>query len=567
MHPRLRLGLALGLLGLLFFLVSTWFVLQESQIYFWDYANYHDQLIDLVELLRARGLGPFTAELFAKVKESDYNPSPLLSLLPTALVLSPSRITYISTMAVLWLLPLCVISASISRRVWFSSGVKTAPLWPFFLIPATCSLLWIPLLRGYPDLFALLLLALLTLVAQRTQAFMRLSPFSLILVGSLFWLVFLSRRYFAYALIVFLLSNILKSLLSYHLFKVLRKYSVIIISALVFSLVFQPALMSRIIHTNYSSLYAAYDLGFQGNLYSLFAITGPILPVYWLIGLAYAVFSRRFSVVFYVFLALTTYLFFQSTQKPGPHHLLPSVLWLIPAASWPVFLIQSYFSRLNFRIAGLATSLSPWLFSWLASLFPGICPVAPPLSTSVRFLQGICPSRTFAPLVYPNLLQVRSLFAQLAHDISPGSQIVVGASSAILNVEIVAQLFPSSSEHTFKSIGDIDQRDGFNLAAFLSADIFITTSPPLLHRPPQYQQVVIVPSSRRIVDHPVFRQGWRLIHTSEHLHTLNGSTLLVYRRTCSACDQNNRDLTELFLQEFRRVNPISYLLDGVIRLP
>ena len=144
---------------------------------------------------------------------------------------------------------------------------------------------------------------------------------------------------------------------------------------------------------------------------------------------------------------------------------------------------------------------------------------------------------------------------------------MVAASSQILNAEIVSALFPSARQYLVHTTGDIDRRDGFKLAAFQEADILITTDIPQLHRAPQYQQVVVIPSSKRFRSHPTFLQVWRPIYSSQSRTLPSGIRLLVYQRKPDIGQRLSVEEAMLLLSEFRRVNPRASLENGSIRLP
>ena len=560
-----RLFCIVSSLCLLLSLVAVWYVSQESQIYYWDYANYHRKLHHLVALLDSSGPISLSKSLLSDIRSSDYNPIPVLPLLPIALAFSTSRIVYITSGVILALVPVCLLAAATAQRAWSAdTGLRTYTA--FLLIPVICPFLWIPVLRGYPDLVALLLLAILTRIGQLSRNFTNLSTGSVAAVGGLVWLIFLCRRHFAYSLIIFLLAHALQALSSHRLSLVVRRFAIISLASSSLALLAQPILVGRILQTNYSSLYAAYDLGFAGNLHALFSITGFIWPLYCLFGVLYAIHLRRSQVLFYASIAVVSYLFFQLTQKPGPHHLLPSILWLLPAASWPSALFTRPDLKPLSRLGFSAITLPLLFFGWFASLSPRLCiPGNRGIVSSYR--KYLCPIRRFPPLIYPQLSKTRLLFSDLSSSIRPGSKIVVAASSQILNAEIVSALFPSARQYLVHTTGDIDRRDGFKLAAFQEADILITTDIPQLHRAPQYQQVVVIPSSKRFRSHPTFLQVWRPIYSSQSRTLPSGIRLLVYQRKPDIGQRLSVEEAMLLLSEFRRVNPRASLENGSIRLP
>jgi hypothetical protein len=298
--------------------------------------------------------------------------------------------------------------------------------------------------------------------------------------------------------------------------------------------VFQQSLVSRVLSTDYAAIYSAYDLGFYGHIRDSYGLLGPIWLLLCLVGLLLAVLRRNRMVIFYALLAVVSYLFFQSTQKLGPHHFLPMMFWLIPAASWPIWLaitLRSSYARVFVGISTPLVLLLTWLTHFSAGLHSSFVPVFPR-----AMLSWLLPARPFPPLklrAYPDLVRFS---AQIRRQLPPGSRIAVAASSNEFNSEILDALLQSTgrssgaSGFAVRTLGDIDLRDGFDLQVFQHSDYLIVSSRPFLHRPAQFQRVVAVPVDLFSQEPSPMRPYWRLLFSC---HPAGLPRIDVYQRVQS----------------------------------
>ncbi len=548
MKSALQIGLVVTLaFGLV--LVAYSYVSVETPIYYWDYSNYDRQLNGLAHLLRTSGLFAFLDSLVSSIRFSDYNPTPILPLIPISLLAPDSRIGFICGLMLIGFLPVLLLASIFSQISWIYPRRTRLLSW-FLLPPLLAPLLWISPLRGYPDLIALVPFAWLTLSAIRTHSFTSLNRSSSFFVGLLFWTTFLLRRYFVFSLLVFFFAHFFVACRSAGARHSCINYFFITIGALIPCILFQHGLLERIIATSYADIYAAYDLGFYGNFHALYAIIGPVWLVFCCVGIFIAIVQRRHWVFFHFFLAVLTFLFFQFTQKPGPHHLLPIFFWTLPAISWPIWLQQRSPSHLQ-RTLAIALSLPLLLLTWFATFLPGRC-----FSSTTRFSifeSLICPQRRFPPLRLMYWSQLNHLVHWLSLRLHPGTRVAVVASSPELNAEILSSMLAKAGHFQVNSLGDIDQRDGFDLAYLHRADVLITTDPPLLHRPAQHQRVVTIPASLFAHSPPILINGWTLWTTYQLGKPPTKLRLLVFRRKQPSLSANNYlHERELFISAFRR---------------
>ena len=551
--------------------VAVVYLEHETPVYFWDYSNYHNQFITLVSAVRSQGLFAVFSSILHDVRYSDYNPLPVVPLIPFGLLLGASRLVYIVSLIILVLPFVIGLAAELSQLCWLPR--RRPILLTFFLfVPLFSPLLWASPLRGYPDFIALIPLGIVSIRGISSFHFLRCPARASLLYGLLLWLCFALRRYFAYALIVFFVVHAGCGL--WHAARAaqwrqyFRNYGCLLCGIALPLIVFQSGLVFRIFNTQYHHLYSAYDLGFSGNLSALHSLTGSIWPLIWVIGLVLAALARRPWVLFHAGLAFSSYLFFQFTQKTGPHHLLPLVLWLVPAASWPVWLARHHLKSLALRTTIPVLSVLVFGLLWLANFWPPLC----------RFPAGspglwLCPPRRFPPLQHEHYEDLLLFVARLRRIVPNGARIAVAASSTEFNSEILSALLDDRasgnpySTYSVQSLGDIDQRDGFNLALFQSADYLVIPYEPLLHRPARFQRVVTVPVQLfRSNSYPLNRT-WSEVGTGSDWRSSSFvAGLRVYKRTASIPGALVQAEASLLIGQLSATTRSAALKDGIVIL-
>lgn len=120
--PRWATTIALGLVALLCVLFGAAYIGHETPGYYWDYAGYHDQFRQLTEELRKGNWPNFLATITSSLQTSDYNVSLVLPLLPVSLLLGDSRLAYILSLVLLYLIPASIILVLLIQECWKGSG-------------------------------------------------------------------------------------------------------------------------------------------------------------------------------------------------------------------------------------------------------------------------------------------------------------------------------------------------------------------------------------------------------------------------------------------------------------
>ncbi|MEG5039550.1 MULTISPECIES: hypothetical protein [unclassified Microcoleus] len=197
--PRKSLidGFFLFLLVLVTVAVTSIYVSSEHTFYWWDYAGYNTATVNTANLFRDSPDKAWRGIIESLSKEKNLLIS--LPLVPFILLFGESRLSYILSVSLIYVLPfrllLGAISAKLipvySRRVFWSTVLLS------LLIPMS----WIPTLRGYLDTGGCVFVALAILVYLQDVKLK--SWWNIPLIGFLLAAAILLRRHFAYSAIAF----------------------------------------------------------------------------------------------------------------------------------------------------------------------------------------------------------------------------------------------------------------------------------------------------------------------------------------------------------------------------
>jgi len=190
-------GFFLFLLVLVTVAVTSIYVSSEHTFYWWDYAGYNTATVNTANLFRDSPDRAWRGVIESLSKEKNLLIS--LPLVPFILLFGESRLSYILSVSLIYVLPfrllLGAISAKLipvySRRVFWSTVLLS------LLIPMS----WIPTLRGYLDTGGCVFVALAILVYLqdvKLKSWWKIPLIGFLLAAAILW-----RRHFAYSAIAF----------------------------------------------------------------------------------------------------------------------------------------------------------------------------------------------------------------------------------------------------------------------------------------------------------------------------------------------------------------------------
>jgi hypothetical protein len=197
------LGLALVATVLV---VTREYVAAERCFYYWDHASYHRLAVETATAFWkswASGWGVLQQSF-----HTNYNAVFALPLVPWILHFGPSRLSFETGLALVYLVPLPLAMGALATRL--VPGRRRLAFWGAVAFAVLTPMTWVPTLRGFPDAGGAALMAVAgflylgdpTLRDRRTM----------LALGVLLGLSVLFRRHFAYGVMVFLLSIALQAL-------------------------------------------------------------------------------------------------------------------------------------------------------------------------------------------------------------------------------------------------------------------------------------------------------------------------------------------------------------------
>ncbi|MFM9264327.1 hypothetical protein [Tychonema sp. BBK16] len=554
------------LLVLLFFItiaVSSIYVSSERTFYWWDYAGYNNATVGLANSFRE---SPDKA--IRGVIESLSNEKNLLislPLVPFLLLFGDSRLSYVLSVSLIYVVPFRLLLAAIS--------VKLIPVYPHRVFWSTVlfSLLipmsWIPTLRGYLDTGGCVFVALAILVYLHD---VKLKYWWQIpLIGCSLAMAILFRRHFAYSAIAFFGAAILQVFIEFiiisksgrdtalpspksgrdtalpfpkekdtavpfpyqFLFESGVKLGLIAITSFTVLMLVAGDFTRSALTVNYRNLYAAWSLPVNDIVtrYANFYGLGTWLLV--TIGFSAGILTRMlvpttaiFVSIFGILSLIEWLLVLRYGYLHYTIHITPIALLGLSAFFWTTWLtFQGKVRYLTLGVAGLYLSINAFL---------GLIPL--------KFgLSGIFMGN-FPPLVRSDYGEVIKL-VEFLRKIAPNEEpIYIAGASNSFNANILKQanrkLNPPEGWWKLNTLGRplIDSRDTYPLPELLISEYVVVATP--------FQQVL--PSDEQVlrsheqdvvkVVYDAFTQNWEISQDfqilPENFQLENGVIVRVYRR-------------------------------------
>ncbi|MEG4083959.1 hypothetical protein QUA34_10085 [Microcoleus sp. POL10_C6] len=209
--PRKSLidGFFLFLLVLVTVAVTSIYVSSEHTFYWWDYAGYNTATVNTANLFRDSPDKAWRGVIESLSKEKNLLIS--LPLVPFILLFGESRLSYILSISLIYVLPFRLLLGAISAKL-----IPVYPrrvFWSTVLLSLLIPMSWIPTLRGYLDTGGCVFVALAIWVYLQDVKLK--SWWKIPLIGFLLAAAILLRRHFAYSAIAFLGAATLQAFIEF----------------------------------------------------------------------------------------------------------------------------------------------------------------------------------------------------------------------------------------------------------------------------------------------------------------------------------------------------------------
>ncbi|MBE9093027.1 hypothetical protein [Tychonema sp. LEGE 07203] len=532
-------GLFLFLVVLVTVGVTSIYVSSERTFYWWDYAGYNTATVNTANLFRESPQKALAGVIESLAKEKNLLIS--LPLVPFILLFGDSRLSYILSISLIYVLPFRLLLGAISARL-----IPVYPqrvFWSTVLLSLLMPMSWIPTLRGYLDTGGCVFVGLAILVYLQDVRLK--SWWKIPLIGVFLAAAILFRRHFAYSAIAFLGAAILQALIEF-IVQIYRKQAAIkykllldsgikisLIAATTFSVLMLVAgdFTRSALTVNYGNLYEAWSLPVNDILirYASFYGLGTWLLV--LIGFSAGILRRIlvpgaavFVCLFGVLSLVEWLLVLRYGYLHYTIHVTPIALLGLSAFFWTIWLTLK--GKVRYLMLGAAA------FYLIVNAAVGLIPVKVDLSR--LFVSN------FGPLVrsdYGEVVKLVEFLRKLAPDEEP---IYIAGASNSFNANILRQanrqLNPPEGWWKLNTIGrpQIDSRDSYPLPELLQAQYAAVATP--------FQQVLpgdeqVLRSHEQDVVKVVwdaFTQNWEISRDFQLLPQQfkleNGVTVRIYRR-------------------------------------
>jgi hypothetical protein len=257
-------GLAALLLLLTVVSLVIRYITPETGFYWWDYADYHNYAILMAEAFNQSPSDGW--EFLGQSLSQQKNALHILPLLPIIQLGDHSRLAYILSLALIYLIPFSLGMGAIATELplrHLSQWGKRPVFWFTTVLTLLLPMTWIPMLRGYPDIGGAMVLVWATWLYLRYPRLRQ--PWQILALGAMIALMVLLRRHFAYSALTLLLAVALsqrigsrkdwqKSLILW-----LRLAMVGIVSLIVMAIV-APEFTQKAMTTDFSSRYQLWSL-------------------------------------------------------------------------------------------------------------------------------------------------------------------------------------------------------------------------------------------------------------------------------------------------------------------
>lgn len=516
---------------------TAWYVSSEHYFYSWDLSSYQNLALDMSYAFRdSKGKAIF------KLLESltwDYNQLFTLPLIPFILTFGNSRLVYILSLALVYLLPFILIMGAIATKL--IPAYPRSVFWLTVLLTLFLPPIWKPTLRGYPDTGGVLLISLAMLTYLQDVRLQKRwqSP----IIGFLLALALLFRRHFAYSSLAFLYAISWSALIRAYLDgrpnprRVLHNFlgqavqiGLIAATSLATLILVAGAWVYRIHNTDFNALYASFKLPFiQVVIY--YAAIFYSLPIWLLVVLGFLVGALTRVIARPSFMFICLFGIFSLAQwliivrYAGIHyalHFAPFVILGLTTFLWVIWIrFKGKRRSLIISVVGL------YLIGNFIINFTSL------LTFNTKLTRSLFSVST-PPLTRKDYYEVVRII-DLLRQIAPSQQpIYVAASSETLNYDLMRnaeqQLYGRNrSILNFPVIPVVDSEDFYPLEQLLPAQYLVLAKPLQTILVSKEQQDLV----RVVFD--AFTQNWEIARDFKRLpveFTLQNSTVIsIYRRT------------------------------------
>ena len=505
------------------------YIKNESPIYVYDFSGYYETFKLYSRELMDSPMN-FIQNTISSIRNSDYNCTPVLALVPFYILFKTSRFGYILGSTLCYVVPTIVLTIILTRKLILKKEENTYNNIFTVFICMVCFLYtrwWSPTLRGLPDIIAVIPMIIATFFVQKHSFIEKQKIYIPIIVGFMLYLCFLFRRYFVYAVIGFYSSLFIIELIKFiqtkenkkeKFLNAFKNFLIAGLTTVICIVITQTPLVLKILGENYSESYSAYQAPVIQHITRAINEFGYVILILAVIGAIYSIKSKehRKQGLFCILNIIICYGTFMTVQAMGVHHYLTISLWIFILFIYGIYGIAQSLKKDIYKYICLSTILILMIINFATTyIFRNIT------------LPYITQANKYCKFHYENFDELERLITDIDKLVSSEwCKFSALASSEILSDNILELLGTEKMKKSIVYSSAIDLRDGMSFNSLMSK-YMVVTDIPQTESSETGQRVVSVPNNE-IINGTSIGQAYTRI--SEEYTLQNNVKAYIYRK-------------------------------------
>ena len=537
-------------------ILAFYYVKSEKVLFYWDNLGYWMIGQNMSDLLFG-DINSFIKNVYNSILSNDYNYLPIVPIAVIMKIFGKSRLVYILSILNVYCIPGLWLLRKAVLNICSVVNVKINRNIVYYISVLFFALIYYITFAGLVDAGGLIAIALVILLYFNGEIEpLKKNP----VIGLLLGFLYLFRRWYMFWILSFIIcmvfDTVIKSFKQSENYKIKKAFQDVAISLIVpltfgglLTLFFQPLVVDKLLLSDYSIMYSAYNFGMAKDFSQVPKFFGDIVPVLLILSVAVSIFSKemRARAIFFAAQLTVCFLLFTRVQTHGSHHYLmyiPGIMILISfltlnicrikrkAVSWGLIFLIGITGVLNFVIP----------FHSMADIEDSVVKAV---------LNNIFMTQKIVPKKNGDIEEIRKLIAVLDQLSQEGNaKVGVLASSFSLNSDILAyfEMSLGMPEREWKHRSylvtgpTVDQRSKTPFWLF-ECDYVLLGEPPLYHLDPKDQKVVTVPTYKILQGHG-FGKAFEKMDYSFKLQ--EGNVIYIYKRVRDVSNEEAQELAEVF---------------------
>lgn len=538
-------------------MLAVYYITSEKVVYCWDNLGYWIVSQSMSDLLFS-DFYSFMESVNNSILTSDYNYLPIVPICVIMKVFGKSRLVYILSILNVYFIPCLWFLRITILHILSAVNIKLNKNIIYYIIMLFFPLIIFITFAGFVDAGGLIIIALTILLYLKKGIDPLQKSFA---IGFLLALLYLFRRWYMFWIISFIICVFVNAVIEAmkqtenNKFKeLIHRVGMVLIIPLAFggllTLAFQPLVVNKLLLSNYSDMYSAYNFGLSKDLGQIIKYFGAIVPILSILSLIVSIFIKemRSKIIFFAAQIVICFLIFTRVQTHGAQHYLmyiPGMMIVMSyllssicrikkkAISWGLIFLVGIMSVLNFSIPFFGT--------------------ADIKNIAIRtvFNNGLFVTQKIIPRKRTDIKELQNLLNAL-DQLSQEGNVKIGllASSFSLNSDTFAyfEMSLGMPESDWKkrpyivSGSTVDQRSTTPFWLF-DCDYVVLGNPPQYHLNPKDQMVVVLPTNN-ILQVVGFGKAFKKLDNSFKLE--NDSLVYIYKRIRSVSQVEAQELADQF---------------------